>query len=312
MCKKKFTRDDSLKRHNKTFHAEFNGDHNKQINMEAHGNHNIANVETQNNIQTQNIINNPIIIQPVIHIHPYDYNGLNDLTLFEQYLSLASKDSPHSALLDHLNLNPNKPSYHNIYLGNLNKNHIDIHNGEKWIKEMMNNAVSDIIDSKSIIIKMIFDKFRCFLGNKALYHIPRYYHYYGFKKHYYFHKKLIQRIKIHLYNNRHASEMPNENIPENRKDKIFWALSKQFTWPEVENLLAKMEKLKIDLIGKDLNEIKQQILNIIKDKPKSKTLFKKFLKHLDYLIDDFKTNSDDDTSTSPSSSSDDNKSDNDE
>ena len=91
MCKKYFSREDTLLNHNKKFHIE-NNEINEineingiKVNADIIGNENnqnINNIQTQN-IETQNIINNPIIIQPIINIHPYEYNDINDLTLFE-------------------------------------------------------------------------------------------------------------------------------------------------------------------------------------------------------------------------------------
>ena len=92
--------------------------------------------------------------------------SVSGLTLFEQYLVISSEKSPHSGLVDHLNLNPEKTSYHNIHLGNLNKNTLDVHDGEKWIKEVMTNAISSLINTKTDLIKKIFNKFRCFSVTK--------------------------------------------------------------------------------------------------------------------------------------------------
>ena len=290
-CNEHFSRKDSLTRHNKTYHAEINGNENNigQIN----GNDNKQIIGNNNNlIDTQ--INNPIIIQPIIH--PYDYRDLNDLTLYEQYLSLTSKDSPYTALLDHLNLNPAKPQYHNINVANINRNTIDIHNGQKWIKEIMNNALSNVVTSERIMIGMIFNRFRYFLSKKATNLIPKSY-YYGFVQNYYFHKKIIQHIKVHLYNNRDIDNKSiNEEIPYDN-DPVFWALSKKFTWDDVTTLITKMDKLNIDF-DKNLDDIKNQLLSRIKEKPKLDNFFKKLLKHINKLINDFKTTSDSEISSS--------------
>ena len=275
------------------------GNNNKQINTDINGNGNNNtqyDIQTQNNnIETQNIINNPIIIQPIINIHPYEYNNINDLTLFEQYLSLTSKESPHSALLDNLNLDPNKPLYHNIHIGNPDKTIMKVHNGEKWIKEIMKIALGNIIDSKTVLIKMIFNKFRFFLNNKALYHIPRYYHYYGFRQHTQTYKNLMNYIKLYIHNNQNMDKKIDKNIPFDRNNKIYWALSKKFNWPEVEELIIKMEELNIDF-NEDLDKIKKQIQNV-QDKNKLKRFFKKFLERLDYLIEDYKNNENSDSSS---------------
>ncbi len=104
ICDMPFSRSDSLERHCKKFHPEL-VQKNKQKNIQTiTGNKNIQiNNNPQINGNNNNInINTPIIIQPIIHIHPYEYNNINDLTLFEQYISLISSDTPHNALLDNL------------------------------------------------------------------------------------------------------------------------------------------------------------------------------------------------------------------
>ena len=326
ICNKDFASEYSLLRHNKTYHIEINGDNNKQlingnnneqnnnniegnsnkqINTEINGNkNNNIQYDIQYDIQNQYNgpqINNSIIIQPIINIHPYEYNDINDLTLFEQYLSLTSRESPHSALLDNLNLDPNKSSYHNIHVGNPDKNIMKVHNGNKWIKEIMKIALGNIIDSKTVLIKMIFNKFRFFLNNKALYYIPRYYHYYGFRQHTQTYKNLMNYIKVYIHNNQNMDKKIDKNIPIDRNDKIFWALCKKFDWSEVEELITKMEELNIDF-NDDLDKIKKQIISV-QDKYKLKNFFKKFLKRIDYLIEDYKNNENSDSSYDENNSS---------
>ncbi len=76
ICDRNFTREDSLKRHNKTYHSEINSKvdcsaiNQPYCNMKTgdntiHGNNNTIK-QTNNNIN----INAPIIIQQIIHIHP--------------------------------------------------------------------------------------------------------------------------------------------------------------------------------------------------------------------------------------------------
>src|SRR5258708_3122871 len=87
-CNKNFASNQSLFRHNKTFHNEVNV---------HHDNNGIINTVSGN----QTNINGPIIIQSIIN--RYDKFDIDDLTIYEQYLSLTSKDSPYTALLDNLN-----------------------------------------------------------------------------------------------------------------------------------------------------------------------------------------------------------------
>ena len=188
-----------------------------------------------------------------------------------------------------------------MYIGNPNKIYMEVYNGEKWIKEVMSIALSNIVDTKRILIGSIFNRFRFFLSNKATKLIPNAY-YYGFRENYFFHKKIVQHIKIHLNNNKNNEKTSNEDIPTDRNHEVFWALSKKFNWQEVEKLITTMDELNIDL-DKDLSRIKQQIITIIDEKPKLKKIFKKLIKRIDYLINNFKKNDNDSSSSSNESSS---------
>lgn len=281
-CDKTFSRADSLKRHCKTYHTVINGNKNTVNYID-----NQTNIQTQNNIKTKKYINtqqiNPIVINPIIY--KYNHNDINDLTLFEQFRSLTS-NSPYTTLLDFYNLNPNKPKYHNMSYTNINKNTMNVHDGEKWIKEIVASALSNVVDSHRLTILMIFFRFRIFLSAKATYLIPDAY-YFGAKNiaTLYFHKKIIKNIKLHLYNNRKSQIQHDENIPDDN-DPIFWALSKQFTWDETESLINKMDDLNISF-DNDLPVIKKDILHYVENDSKLKKFFKKLINHIDFLIDDF-------------------------
>ena len=303
ICDRDFSREDCLARHNKIFHANISGDNNINVS----GDYN--NINSPNSININNSPNS-IIIQPVINIHNYTHNDIDDLTLFEQYLCLTSKSSPYAELLNHLNLNPNKPQYQNMKITNINKKYMDVNDGQKWIKEIILDAVSNIVDSKRIMIQLIFDRFRCFLSNKATYFVPKSI-YYGLRQNFFFYKKVVQHVKLHLYNNRNIESKTDNDIPDDRNDKIFWALSKNFTWLEVNAYITKMDKLNIDF-DDNLDGIKSSILNKCENKPKLKKFFKKLLKRIDYLIELFHTSNDEDTIESSSNDKSDQSNDDDE
>ena len=296
ICNKVFARSDCLNRHNTTFHVaginNLDGNNNQVEGIQT--NNKINNLDGNNNLvggtNNQTNINNPIINITVPIIYNYSHNDINDLSLFEQYQSLTTKSSPYVALLDHLNLNPNKPKYKNIRLGSVHRNTMDVHNGEEWMKEIVNTALCQIIDTKRMMIGIIFNRFRCFLSNKAIKLIPDAF-YYGFRENYSFHKQIMLHLKVHLYNKRNNKDPPNTTVPDDRKNEVWWALSKRFNWKEVTKLIIKMDKLQINF-DKDLNEIKVQILDCIRDKPKRKQFFHKLLKKIDVYINNFEANND--------------------
>ena len=43
-------------------------------------------------------------------------------------------------------------------------------------------------------------------------------------------KKVVQHIKVHLYNNSNNNEEPDTHILEDRYDDAWWILSKKFDW----------------------------------------------------------------------------------
>lgn len=274
ICNKLFTRNDVLNNHHKTCHINSKGDNN---------------INTINNIKSQinhnEIINNSIVIQPVIY--KYDYNDINDLTLFEQFLSITSRKSPYTAFLDHLNLNSTKPQYHNIACSDINRNTINVHDGDKWIKAIVDSTLSNVIDAHRIMIMIIFNRFRIFLSEKAT-HLTKKAFYYGSPEpsNLYFHKKVVKNIKLHLYNNQKNKIKPIEKIPNDRNDKCFIALSKRFNWLEVENLINCLDDLEIDF-DTDLNQIKDQISDCIEADPSLSKNFAKLNRQIDFHINNF-------------------------
>lgn len=257
ICNEVFSRSDSLKRHIKLLHANIDGNKNNQIN----GDHNHltqTHIQTQNNIQTQ--INNPIIIQPIIVVS-YEHHDINDLSLFEQYLAITSRESPYIGILDHLNLNPDKPKYHNINLTNINKSTMDIFNGTDWLKQYIRDAIPTILSSEQIMIKMIYNRFRCFLSNKGENFVKREF-YYGFPINPLFRKKRINDIKLHLYNNKSKPKTSSNGsieIPNNRDHEVFWALSKQFNWDEINDLFTIIDSIKINF-DQDIEKINNEFI----------------------------------------------------
>ena len=307
ICNKSFAQPNSLKTHNEKFHPTVDNSNIQSKNSTnitvndsdnntvtgIHGNNNESNIGCNNhsynnhshntiNIGTQNIY--PIIIQPTIY--PYNYHNIEDLSLFEQYVIITSKISPYTLLLDNLNLNLNRPQYNNIYYRNITKNIIDLHDGEKWIKGVLSISLDRIIISKIIVLKVIFNKFRIFFGNEAMKLIP-YFHHYGREQNSDEYKDLAIDIKFHLYNNRNVKKKNDEKIPTDRNHKIWWAISKWFNWNEVDELITKMIELGTDF-DKNLDDIKINILGYIEQNPHLERFFKKLLKRIDELIDDFR------------------------
>ena len=291
-CDQSFSRHDSLMRHIKSQHATINGDHNN------------ANINSHNTTNTNNFYK-PVTINQTNIIIPFtDYN-ISDLTIFEQYKTLTSEVSPYTSILDHYNLNPNRPQYHNMHLGNINKTIMDVHDGTKWKKETIASTLNLLVPTHQELIGTLLNRFRIFLNIDALKLIPHAI-YYGSAENLKYYKIIVKEVKLHLYNNRLKDHVPDLNVPEDRNDKIFWAVSKNFDWPEVEDLMTELDKYKIDL-DQNLDLIKNQILESKMKTTTKNDLYKKLIKRIGNLITTFKTNAnkmDDSGSSSDTLSSD--------
>ena len=171
---------------------------------------------------------------------------------------------------------------------------------------IVNNALSNVVSAERVMIGLIFNRFRCFLSKKATKLIPTAY-YYGYIENLYFHKKIVQNIKLHLFNNYKNKDEVDIDIPNNVNDEVWWALSKRFNWNEVHNYIVKMDKYEINF-DKTLDGIKKDIKNVCVDKPILKKYFSKLMLHIDDLIDDFEKSVDSDVSSEEFSSQNDSES----
>jgi len=136
-CNHVFARPDTLSRYIKTIHSciinEITNNNGSIINI---GDHNTANI---NNITNQIVlkIETPIRAHPTINI--------DDLSIFEQYLILATGKDPYKNILEYINFNPNKPEYHNVCYKNIRKNTVNIHDGNEWMLGLVDSAIENII-----------------------------------------------------------------------------------------------------------------------------------------------------------------------
>ena len=279
ICNKELSRPDAVQRHIKTVHKNIiskrniTGNNNTNTNNVIRGNHNTAN--TTNNINSGNNINitNNIVIKPIVY--DYHYGDINDLTLFEQYIVLISDLTPYIKLLDKLNLNSKKPEYHNIHIGSITRDTIDVVINNEWIKEVMSIALSNIFMSKRSMMEEILNKFRYFLNNKAIKILFQFYNDYR--------SVMPKKIKVHLYNNRKQKKTTKEIIPTDKDDPVFWALSKNFEWKDVNDILTKAEKLGVNFNDNSI-QVESSIRKLTRGDRKLRSLFKPLLARIDMSI----------------------------
>lgn len=295
ICKKIFKRDDILKKHLQKFHSDNNNNVIKTINKMK------DNKKITNNVQVQNIIKNYVLNIPnnkIVEkiIWPFYHYDLSDLTLFEQYCILTSKSSIYTSILDHFNLNPKRPEYHNMRITNLNKKTMDVHDGNNWIELVIPQVMVKIVISYTWIISTLLTKFRILLNNKAIDLIPTAFFHCEPESASLRYVELIEHIRNHIYDKRDNNEEPICKIPKDRNHEIFWAISKNFNWSDVKKYVAMFNKYNIDF-NADLEEIKE-VLIFVKNKSKSKKFKKKIILRINNFIENYKNNVNQDSDSS--------------
>ena len=222
-----------------------------------------------------------------ISLKRFDDHSINDLTLFEQYSLLTSSVSPYIILLDLLNLNPAKSEHHNIQYRNNRLRTMKVYDGKDWIESLWEEAIPKIITAKRNMIKAIYDKFYIFLSDNASESISTDYNSYDFNSS--IRNATIRRFKNYLYDNKKMNLTEEVTMSENRNHKMWWALDENFSWPEVEALMNKLEKYEIKYDGNP-KKIYREIIKVAKGKPKLKFFFKKLLNKISMLDDDYEKN----------------------
>lgn len=263
ICGKEFTSIGGIKYHMSHIH-----------NGNGVGNNNNAIAGNNNNTNCNNTVN--------IHntyLVGYDQYDIFDLTLFEQYVILTNKKLPYLAILDHFNFNINNDKYHNIHYGDISRKSIKIYDGNQWIHDFVQDVIEKLIASHTDVIYTLYARFRIFLTIRSTDVIADAY-YAPIKPFTY--NKLSSKIKYHLYHNNKIKKNPNNVIPTNRSDEIFWALSKNFNWNDVEILMQRLDNFDVDF-SKNMSEIKNEVIEKIDidDKPQ-----RKLFKRIDQIIAD--------------------------
>jgi len=284
--------------------------HKAKINVERNfsisGNNNTTHF-TDNSVNNYNIGDNiklviNVTIPPELAKKPYTDANIDDLSLFQQYIIMATEDIPYISILDNLNYHPDKDEYHNIEYKNLKCNTVSVHEGDglksKFITEVLNN----IIMTDRILLCKIFNKFRIFMGSECC-KIQINHLYSGLPCYSKEYKMLSSQIKHHLYNKRGPKEYPpmgDDNIPD-KENPVWQKLSKTFRWKEVTDYITRMTDLGIDF-DQNLQKIYNAIIAHLnqtpsEQKPTERAFFAKIQERIKALVRQINTNtptSDDD------------------
>jgi hypothetical protein len=106
-------------------------------------------------------INNKILVPNTKIIKPVIYPFTEDSSPSIDYFNKILRSEHHNLielLVVYTNLNPNTPSYHNIYYDSKTSSCIDIFNGIHWEPVPLDDSLDAIIDSKIIILEKILKK----------------------------------------------------------------------------------------------------------------------------------------------------------
>ena len=121
---------------------------NKELNNEINllKQNSIKGVQNNKNIKNQNngIINNTIIIQH----GKEDLSKIEDKVFFDAFLKYTGSKIPEK-IIEGIHFNKKYPEFKNIYISDINREKIMIHNGTDWFLTPSNNITSNLLD-KSI------------------------------------------------------------------------------------------------------------------------------------------------------------------
>ena len=279
-CNISYSTSSNLNRHIKKYHPK--GTVIKKGNNKINNNGNNNTNKIDNSINVTNIINN------YFNIHDFDYYNAKDLKLFEQYRFLIAIPTPHIVLLDTFNLNPNEPKYHNIHYSNYKSSSINFVKDNKWDTGEAMNIFNKMIISGTELFRIVYNRFRIFFSNNARNYIPGFY----FKGFCINNNKIAACIRKHLYKNklktqknivRTEKHIDNEDIPNDRNDRFFWALHMNFFWDEIKQFFIISDEIEINF-NADLNSIKDELIEKNLNFQSCEKLYNKVIKHIDHII----------------------------
>ena len=120
----------------------------------------VGNNNTSNNIQTQNNNNNIII----------NNYGNEDIDHLTDKIKDALIKIPYGAipkLIESVHFNDKIPKNKNIIFPNKNENLLKIYHGDKWVYKNKNEMITDLIDSKYMIMDSHYDDTKNSISNKV-------------------------------------------------------------------------------------------------------------------------------------------------
>jgi len=104
-------------------------------------------------------------------------------------------------LIEQIHFDPQKPENHNIYISNIKNNYVMLYNGNKWILKDRDEAITNLIDDKDVILEQKLEEW-IEKGNEYPKIMNKFKRYIEKKDNNKVLNKIKDEIKLVLFNNR--------------------------------------------------------------------------------------------------------------
>lgn len=117
-------------------------------------------------INSKNIINNNTINNPIIITFAKD--GIDNLSFLDFIDIIGSNKNMYEAIVENVNLNPNKPQHHNIYYKDTKSTYGEVYQGNTWKTKKIDEILETILDAKKEDLTEILKKINGMFKKKII------------------------------------------------------------------------------------------------------------------------------------------------
>jgi len=152
-------------------------------------------------IKKAGITNSNINIQQNIKLLSYGNTDMSHLTDKDYMKCLNHSNFCVPYLIEQIHFDPQKPENHNIYISNIKNNYVMLYNGKKWILKDRDEAITNLIDDKDVILEQKLEEW-IEKGNEYPKIMNKFKRYIDKKDNNKVLNKIKDEIKLVLFNNR--------------------------------------------------------------------------------------------------------------
>jgi len=152
-------------------------------------------------IKKAGITNSNINIQQNIKLLSYGNTDMSHLTDKDYMKCLNHSNFCVPYLIEQIHFDPQKPENHNIYISNIKNNYVMLYNGNKWILKDRDEAITNLIDDKDVILEQKLEEW-IKKGNEYPKIMNKFKRYIEKKDNNKVLNKIKDEIKLVLFNNR--------------------------------------------------------------------------------------------------------------